>query len=202
MPGALVNLNLARSYQDYYYPNNSGQNDLYNYLFRNNSSIVSRYHDSLSYKQLEQLHSRTITILDAITNIQEKMIEQSEEEFGKPSVKGTQIWQSEAGNEIVYTGISNPMDPGPALNFLLPGCTARKELNTSMEDYVSYLSGLVPPQGLTNYKKMLETDTLLPVIIPKGGYISLVTGLHALQIMKNRILTVESYALNTIARNN
>jgi hypothetical protein len=199
MPGALINLNLQHSYQDYYYPNNVRQNELYNYLFRNNSSVVSRYHDSLTCKQMEQLHSKTIAMLEVITNIQEKMVEQSEGDFGNQEVRGTQIKKSETGNEIVYTNISNPMDPGPSLNFLLPGCTAREELNTSMEDYVSYLSGLVLPEGLKNYKKMLDTDTFLPVLIPEGGYISLMTGLHSLQIMKNGLLTVESSVLNTIA---
>jgi phosphoglycerol transferase MdoB-like AlkP superfamily enzyme len=200
MPGALLNLNLQHSYQEYYYPNNSRQNELFNYLFRNNSSIVSSYHDSLSYKQMEQLHSKTIAMLEVITNIQEKMVEQSEGDFGKQAVRGTQIKQSETGKEIIYTNISNPMDPGPSLNFLLPGCTAREELNSSMADYITYLTGLVPPEGLTNYKKMLDTDTFLPVLFPEGGNTSLMSGLHSFQIMKNGLLTVESSVLNAIAK--
>jgi hypothetical protein len=200
MPGALVNLNLQHSYQDYYYPNNSGQNDLYNYLYRNNSSIVSSYHDSLIYKNIEQLHTKTITMLELITNIQVKMVEKSEGDFGKPATGGTQIRESETGREIVYTELSNPMDPGPSLDFLIPGCTSRKDLNSSMGDYVIYLTGLLPPAGLTNYKKMLDTDIFLPKSIPDGGNISLMSGLHSLQIMKNGLLTVESSVLNTITK--
>ena len=72
VPGALVNLNLQHSYQDNYYPNNDQQNALYNYLFRNNSSLISRYHDSLSYQKLERLHTRTTDCLAVISNIQER----------------------------------------------------------------------------------------------------------------------------------
>lgn len=200
MPGALINLNLQYSYQDYYYPNNSGQNELYNYLYKSNSSLVSRYRDSLSYKQMEQLHSRTITTLEVITNIQVKMVEQSEADFGKPDAKGTQIRQTEAGREIVYTEISHPMDPAASINFLFPGCTARKELSSAMADYLNLITGLVTPEVQTNYKKMIDTETYLPALIPDGGTISLLSGLHSLQIMKNGILTVEASVLNTIAK--
>ena len=51
VPGALVTLNLQHSYQEYYYPNNDQQNALYDYLFRNNSSLISRYNDSLNYPE-------------------------------------------------------------------------------------------------------------------------------------------------------
>jgi hypothetical protein len=201
MPGALINLNLQHSYQEYYYPNNSGQNDLYNYLYKSNSSLVSRYHDSLSYKPMEQLHSRTTTTLEVITNIQVKMVEQSEADFGKPDAKGTQIRQTETGREIVYTEISRPMDPTTSINFLFPGCTARKELSSTMADYLNHITGLVTPEVLTKYKKMLDTETFLPASIPDGETISLMSGLHSLQIMKNGILTVESSVLNAIAKN-
>ncbi len=199
MPGALVNLNLQRSYQEYYYPNNSSQNELYNYLYRNNSSIVSRYHDSLSFKQMELLHSKTTTMLTAISNIQEKMVQESEGEPGKPSVSANQIRQTETGHEIVYRNLSWSMDPGPAKDFLLPGCNVRKDLNSSMADYVNFLSGIVTADDLPKYKKMLNTETYLPTANSEAVKTSLMSGLHSLQIMKNGLLTVESSVLNGIA---
>ena len=200
MPGALVNLNLQHSYQEYYYPNNSSQNELYNYLYRNNSSIVSRYHDSLSFKQMELLHSKTTTMLTAISNIQEKMVQESEGEPGKPAVSANQIRQTETGHEIVYRNLSGSMDPGPAKDFLLPGCNARKDLNSSMADYVNFLSGIVTADDLPKYKKMLDTETYLPAENSEAVKTSLMSGLHSLQIMKNGLLTVESSVLNGIAR--
>jgi len=128
------------------------------------------------------------------------MVVQSEENFGKKSEKGTQIRQSETGNEIIYTGITNPIDPAPVLNYLSPDRSARKALTSSMADYLSYITEMVPPQGLTYYKKMLDAETFLAGINPEGEFISLMSGLHSLQIMKNRLLTVESSVLSTIAR--
>src|SRR5664280_812750 len=48
VPGAMLTLSLQHSYQDFYYPNNDQQIKLYDYLFRNNSSLINNYHDSLA----------------------------------------------------------------------------------------------------------------------------------------------------------
>jgi hypothetical protein len=74
IPGALVNLNLQHSYQDRYYTTNNQQNALYDYLFRNNNSLISKYHDSLSFQKLEQMNAKTTGILSVISNVQEVMV--------------------------------------------------------------------------------------------------------------------------------
>jgi uncharacterized protein with PQ loop repeat/translation initiation factor 2 beta subunit (eIF-2beta)/eIF-5 len=200
VPGAMVTLNLQHSYQAYYYPNNDQQNALYNYLFRNNSSLVSRYNDSLNYHKMEQLHSKTTGILTIISNIQEKMVQESEGQPGKPAVSAGQISQTKTGQEILYRELSRPLDPGPAKVFLLPGCSIRKELNSSMAEYVSYLTSMTSAEDLLKYKKMLDTETFLPDGSAEKGEMSLMSGLHSLEIMKNGLLTVESCVLNEIAK--
>jgi hypothetical protein len=200
VPGALVNLNLQHSYQDYYYPNNNQQNALSDYLFRNNSSLVSRYSDSLTYPTMEQLHTKTTRMLAIISNIQEKMVQESEGQPGMPALSAGQISQTQTGQKILYTKLSRPFDPGPATVFLLPGCSTRKELNSSMAEYVNYLTSITPAEDLLKYKKMLDTDTFLPEGKPEEGQLSLMSGLHSLEIMKNGLLTVESCVLNKIAR--
>ena len=104
VPGAMITLNLQRSYQAYYFPNNDQQNALYDYLFRNNSSLVNRYHDSLNYAKMEQLHSKTIGLLTIISNIQGKMVQESEGQPGKPAVSAGQIIQTKTGQEILIQG--------------------------------------------------------------------------------------------------
>jgi hypothetical protein len=99
----------------------------------------------------------------------------------------------------MYSELSKPFDPGPARAFLTPGCTTRNELNSSLATYVNYLTGITPAEDLLKYKKMLDTDIFLPSGNPDKGEISLMAGLHTLEIMKNGLLTVESYVLNTIA---
>jgi hypothetical protein len=59
IPGALVNLNLQHSYEDGFFPHQEQQQVMYNYLYRNNNALVTRYQDSISYPQIAQLHSRT-----------------------------------------------------------------------------------------------------------------------------------------------
>jgi hypothetical protein len=200
VPGALVNLSLQHSYQDQYYPNNNQQNAMYNYLYMNNSSLVSRLRDSLSYPKLEQLHTRTTGVLAIISNIQEKMVQESEGKPGKPAVSSAQINQTETGREILYYKLSRPFDPKPAKDFLLPGSTARQDINLAMSGYLDYLIGIVPGEDIYRYKNLLEPSTYLPGETPGSGEISLMSGLHSLEIMKNGLLTVESCVLNKIAK--
>jgi len=200
IPGAMLNLNLQHSYLDYYYPNNNQQNALYEYLIRNNNTLISNNHDSLSCIRMKQLHSKTIEMLATISNIQEKMVRESEDQSVKSSLNDGQISGIKAGQEIVYTELIRPFDTRSAKNFLLPECSVRKELNSSMEEFVSYLSGLAPAEDLHKYKKMLDADTFLPLGNPVNGEISLMSGLHSLEIMKNGLLTVESCVLNKITR--
>ena len=200
VPGAMITLNLQHSYQAFYYPNNDQQNALYDYLFRNNSSLISRYSDSLYYPKMEQLHSKTIGVLNIISNIQEKMVQESEGQPGKPAVSAGKISQTKTGQEILYRELSKPFDPGPARAFLMPGCSTRNELNSSMAEYESYLTAITSAEDLLKYKKMLDTETFLPDGNPDKGKISLMASLHTLEIMKNGLLTVESCVLNKIAK--
>jgi hypothetical protein len=201
MPGALITLNLQHSYQEYYYPNNYQQNELYNYLFRNNSSLLSSYQDSPSYPQMEQLHTRTTGLLAIISNIQEKMVQESEGEPGKPAVSTDQIKRTKTGPEILYRELSKPLDTRPVKDILLPGCNSRNELNSSLAEYVTFLTTMIPAEDLVKYKRVLDPGTFLPKEKSKENGISLMSGLHSLEIMKNGLLTVESSVLNEIARN-
>jgi hypothetical protein len=200
VPGAMLNLNLQRDYLYYYFPNNNQQNALYNYLIRNNNALISNNHDSLSGIRMKQLHSNTIGMIEAISNIQQKMVRESEDQTVKTSMNAGQSGGIEAGHEIVYTELLSPFDTRSPKNVLMPESSARKELNSSMAEYVSYLSGVATAEDLNKYKKMLDADTFLPTGDTVNSEISLMSGLHSLEIMKNGLLSVESCVLNKIAR--
>ena len=68
------------------------------------------------------------------------MVQESEGQPGKPAVSADQISQTKTGQEILYRELSKPFDPRPAKDFLLPGCSTRNELNSSMAEYVNYLN--------------------------------------------------------------
>ena len=105
--------------------------------------------------KLEQLHLKTTGMLGTISNIQGNMVQQSEGQLGKSSISAGQIIQTKTGQEILYRELSKPFDQGPAKAFLLPGCSARKELNSSMAEYVSYLTGIIPAEDLLSIRKCL-----------------------------------------------
>jgi hypothetical protein len=151
---------------------------------------------------MEQLHSKTTRMLAVISNIQAKMVQESEGQPGKPAVSDTQLIQTNTGKEILYGKLSRPFDLGAAKTLLQPGCSARKELNTSMTEYESYLAGITSAEELLKYKKMLDTEIFLPDGYPDKGDMTLMSALHSLGIMKNGLLTVESCILNKVARHN
>jgi len=200
VPGALINLNLQHFYLEHYYTNNYQQNALYSYLYRNNSSLLSRYQDSSTYQKMKQLHSKTIGILNVISIVQENMIRQSEGQPGKPADSDLQISQTKTGKEILYGELSKPFDQAPAKVFLLSGCRTRRQLDSSMTEYVSYLTSIIPGDDLLKHNLLLNTETLLPAGNPDNYEMSLMSALHSLEIMKNSLLTVESRVLNKITK--
>jgi uncharacterized membrane protein len=200
LPGGLINLNLQQNYEEGFYSHQAEQKAMYDYLYKNNNSLMIRYHDSLSYPQIEQLHSRTAELLSFISDIETKMISEADGKPGMPVVISDQIIQTETGPEIQYMNISNRFHPAPAKDFLLPGTSSREELNSLLKDYVDYLSGLIPGEVFQKYTSLLEPSIYLQGTFSDDSSISLMSGLHSLELLKNSLLTVESKMLTIIVR--
>jgi hypothetical protein len=200
VPGALINLNLQYSYEEDFYSHQEQQQALYGYLYRNNSSLMTRYHDSLSYSQMEQLHLKTISLLTFIGDIQAKMVQESEGEPGKPALSQDQIKQTETGTEIQYKRLSKAFYYAPVRDFLASGSSTRDELNSALTEYAKYISGMIPEEDPQKYTNLLEPSLYLPGTVPEGTNISLMSGLHSLELLKNSLLTVESKMLTAIIK--
>jgi hypothetical protein len=200
IPGAMVNLNLQRSYQDYYYPHNIQQTAMNNYLFRNNTIMMSRIQDSLKYQKAEQLHERTRAVIAIMSNIEEMMVQESQGEPGKPAGNSNLIYMTEAGKEILYNILSSPFETDTPKHFLFPGCNERLDLIASLAEYTTYLTNIVTAEEILVYKKILDTETFLPEGSTEKDNLSLMSALHSLEMMKNGLLTVESCVLNKIAK--
>ncbi len=121
IPGAMINLNLQYSYEDGFYPNQDQQQAMYDFLYANNNSIMLGNHDSADYALMEQIHSKTAGVLSLVSNIQVKMIQESEGEPGIPAITMNQTVQTQAGTRIRYRLLSKPFHPNPVRDFLLPG---------------------------------------------------------------------------------
>jgi hypothetical protein len=200
IPGALVNLNLQQSYEDGYYLNQVQQQAMYNYLYMNNKSFMISYQDSLCYPQMELLHSRTTGLIKLISDVQTKMVQESEGEPGMPAVSADQLKQTETGIEIQYKLLSSPFNTNPVRDFLMPECTSRMDLNIALNDYQMFLSSLASEGNIQEYVNMLTPSNYLPGESAQEQQISLMSGLHSLELLKNSILTIESSMLINIAR--
>ena len=95
------------------------------------------------------------------------MVQESEGKPGKPAVSSDQIYMTEAGKNILYTKLSKPFNTNPPKDFLFPGCSARNELNSSLAEYVSYLTSITPAEDVLKYKKILDAETFLPTGNPE-----------------------------------
>jgi uncharacterized membrane protein len=199
IPGALINLNLQHNYEEGFYSHQAQQKALYSSLYKYNNSIMIMYHDSLYYPQMEQLHAKTVSLLTLVGDIQTKMVQESEGEPGKPAVSTDQISRTETGIEIQYNMLTNPFYRIPVRDFLIPGSSTREELNSAVTEYAKYISELLPEEDLQKYTDLIEPSVYIPGTIPDRTIISLMSGLHSLELLKNSILIVETNMLNAVA---
>jgi hypothetical protein len=200
VPGALINISLQRGYEKGFYPHLAGQQLMYDFISARNNSLLATYHDSLSYPPMEQIHLRTTELVSYISDIQVKMVQASEGKPGQPAVSPDQIKQTEAGPVIQYSLLSNPFHPAPVKDFLLPGTISRQGLDALLKDYSGYISGLPEGKDLQMITDLLVPSNYLLEKLPEDRQVSMMSGLHSLELLKNSLMTVESNLLNTIAK--
>jgi uncharacterized protein with PQ loop repeat len=200
LPGTLLNLSLQYSYEDYYYPNLGKRQTLNNYLYSDVSSRVLSYHDSAAFPKIEQLHSKTTGLISLLGNIEVKMVQASEGEPGNPAISPEQIKQTENGPEIQFTKLTAAFDPSPVKDFLLPSSASRQELDNAIGEYVKFITTQVPVEETQRYLRLIATENYLPGNSQNERPVSMMSGLHSLEVLKGNILTSELHFINTIAK--
>jgi hypothetical protein len=201
VPGALINLNLQNTYDNGYYSHLEEQQVLFNYKYANNLTLIKQFHDSAAYKVMDDLHSKTAGMLNLIGTIQTNMVAEAEGQPGIPALSPVQTRQTEFGTEIQYKLLSKPFITAPVKDFLMQGCNSRQELSTALTTYQNFITGLNSAKNIKKYLSLLDPSIFLPDENDKPGEISLISGLHSLELLKNSILTVESYMLMSLAYN-
>jgi len=200
VPGTLINLSLQSSFEEGYYSHLEQQQALYDYLYKNNNTLMTRYNDSLSYSQMEQVHAKTVNLLTLIGDVQTKMVRASEGEPGNPASGQDQIRNTGTGVVIQYKKLAMAFNRTAVKYYLGPGSNTREELTSALSDYTKYLTGMIPGEDLQKYTGLLEPSLYLPETMPDAGATSLMSGLHSLELLKNSLLDVESNILALIAR--
>jgi hypothetical protein len=199
LPGVLLNLSLQRNYDTGYFSHQKEQQALFEYKFTQNQSFISSCKDSIVSPVLAGINDKTNDLLKFINDTEAKMIAMAEGKPGVPATLTYQIKETESGPEIQFNLLSNPFNNIPFRELFRDGSGSRTELNTVLKDYSDYLSGLTPGSDFGKYAKLLDPSAYLPEFNPETDRISLMTGLHMLELMKNGILTAESYALSAVA---
>ncbi len=201
LPGALINLNLQRSFDQGFFVNQEQQQGMYNYLYDNNTSFLQLYQDSISYQKMEQLHSGTAGLITTISNLQAEIVRESEGQPGSPATAKDQIKQSDRGMVIEYRLLSRPFLTSPVTDHLLPECTSRKNLDNALAAYKELVSRTMAGVESKTTFQPVDLSALLPVDNSNSDRISIMTGLHSLELIKNSLLACEWQLLNEIANN-
>lgn len=202
IPGALINVSLQYSYEDGYYPNLEQQQEMNDYLNNQNNSFMLTYRDSASFPKLEQIHSGTTGLLSTISNIQVKMVQESEGKPGVPAVSDKQIRTINGKPVIQYRLLSKPFQPNPVQDYLLPESGRRQELNTALAEYRRSIALILQGRDEQWFTSLLDPATYLTGIKSGSRTVSLISGLHSLELLKNGILTAELNALKSVAGKN
>ena len=198
-PGVMINLNLSNAYEKGYYVNQEQQQALLISRFTANQNILNQYRDSSGYQLMAQLRTKTIGLLNMVDNIQINMIAESEGKPGVPAFDPSQIIHTGMGINIQYKLLSSPFSLDPVKDFLLPDCSSRKELNTAFTEYTSFIAGLISGEQLQRIKTILDLSIYLPQESKDGDAMSMMSGLHSTELLKNSILTVETSMLRSVA---
>ncbi len=202
IPGALINVSLQYSYEDGYYPNLEQQQAMNDYLENQNNSFMLTCRDSPSFPDLEQIYSMTTGLLSTISNIQVKMIQESEGKPGVTPVSDKQIRTITGKHVIQYRLLSKPFLPNPVQDYLLPESGPGKELNTALAEYRRSIPAILQGRDEQWFTSLLDPSTYLSEIKTGGRTVSLISGLHSLELLKNGILTAELNALKSVAGKN
>jgi hypothetical protein len=202
LPVLMLNLSLQRSFESGYYKHLEEQQALFDYRYKSNQSFIVHCNDSVALPILNELNNRTSELISAINKTEARLIAESEGKPGVPAVLTGQIAETETGPVIQYNALDNPFNMFPFSNFLMQDSGLRNEVIAAMKKYSDYLSGLLPADKYEMYVKLLDPSVYLPDINPGTDRVSLLTGLHMLELMKNGILTAESFAIAAVSEVN
>jgi hypothetical protein len=198
VPGALINLNLQNMYNEGYYPHLVKEERLFDVRLSINKSLLTRYHDSLCYSEMELLHGKTLKALNFLDAVENKMVMASEGNSGNASVNTDSLPQPVNRFEIRNTLLKDPFNKVPARELLQPGCSVRQELNNVLAEYMKYVISLTPDKDPGTFRGLLDPSIYLPAGSSPQSDFTLMSALHTLDILKNNILAVESHILTRI----
>lgn len=198
LPAAFLSMNLQRSFDTGFIKNLEEQQALFRGMAQDKNRYLALYSDSSSQGLMNEIDERTSVVLDAIASVEEKMINLSETDRNDPSGISSLVIKTEYGNEIAADRLTDLFNPYPAAELLMPGTGERDKLDDAIAGYRSFLSSAIHEALFEEIRAGLDPSVWLPVPASDEGSIPLIQGLHSLAVMKNGLMTIESYLLHRI----
>ncbi len=199
IPGLLLNLSLQRNFDDGYYRQISEQQAMFSYRFTENQSFIAGITDTVTAPVLAEINASTTELISFINDIEAELVAAAEGTPKNPAVITRQVKEADNGPAIQLETLLKPFNPVPFTEFMGNASGSRTELHNRLKAYSDYLSGLVPESDFGSYLKLLDPSVYLPEGDPETGRISLLSGLHMLELMKSGIVTVEYKALSALS---
>jgi hypothetical protein len=201
VPGALISLNMQHTFNNGFYSALEKQQVVTGYLYNENSASIKQFGDSARFSGLRQLHEKTNALLKQIGQIQSELAlsDKSQSYTLQGTVKGETVITEQ---NLTPDAINNPFLTEPVRAMFLPGSQVRTELEKSVSDYLSSISELIPEESSEQYKALLDLSVYLPFDATGNRDVSVMSALHALELLRNGILGSESNVISAfIARN-
>lgn len=200
IPGLLINLSMQRSYDDGFFREQNEQQALVQYLYLNNQSLISQCNDTAVLPAMQDIDDRTVELLRSVSKTQADLVAEAEGEPGMPAVLTSQVRETGTGPAVRFTALERPFHPVPFGEFLRDDSGLRTELEAALRRYSDYLSVQLKEDDYNKCAVLLDPSVYLPDIGPDNLRVSLMTGLHMLELMKNGILAAESCALSSVSK--
>lgn len=192
IPGALVSLGVQNNYDEEFFTHLDQQYSIFVYRQNCNEKLLNSYKDSAQYNKMEQIHLKTADLIGKVNKIEQKMIELSEPPSSGIFAKSERLFTS---GEIQYRKLSNPFNAYIVKFMLSPGAVSRMGFDNDVKSYMNYISENTNEGFAKSYEQIMNPSTYLPDENPDSGEYVLVSGLHALTLLRNGVLLTENAAL-------
>jgi len=201
MPGTIVNQNsLLKMYDEEFFVQLDQQQAMLNYREANEKSFLNLYKDSVQYNRMARIHSHTMELIGHINQLETQMVRIAEGKPGRPAENPSQISLNSGNPVIQYRKLTDPFNHDPVEALLVPGTKSRKELDAVLTQYRDSLSVNTGEEWIINHESLLNSFSYLLDQNSSLNDFAMISGLHALTLLKNGILLSASDALRQIKK--
>jgi drug/metabolite transporter (DMT)-like permease len=199
LPGALVNLDLERIYENGFYIRLKKQDALIKLQEKANDRFLIQYQDSVSSVNMEGIHSATGELIAIINLVVQNMAAVADENAKEQNQSLLELKGSNDFDPAADRFPSASFSTRPVSLMLLPGCKARDVLEKGIDKYEQKLITQLGTEWIKMYDPLMNASEYLPGSNTQEFELVLLPYLNSLSLLKSGILITESAALKQIA---